>query len=75
MKKNYAVNTRIRFVNTGSSELDGKLGTILGTACISQPITDDYIVLLDEPLSYSTNKAIVITEACLESPIKSTMTC
>ena len=61
-KKNFKVDDRVTFV-----KIEGDLAGLTGTVLAHMPthsITDDYIVGFDTPVSGQ--KAIVITEACLE---------
>lgn len=60
-KKNFAVNTKVKFVKTAGN-LDNQTGQILGKAIVH--VEDYYIVLLDNPTE--DRLAIVITEHCLE---------
>lgn len=62
IQKGFKVDDRVVIVETGDSELNGKLGTILGTSF--DVICKCHIVLLDVP--YKGEKAISITEACLD---------
>jgi hypothetical protein len=66
-KKLFPVDARVRINNT-ASPLDGKTGTVLarlGSPYSPSLVTDDYIVMYDEPVEG--NRALVITEACLEA--------
>ena len=63
----FRVDDKVVFCKTGS-ELDGISGTILGTAAEFAEMAM-YIVMMDEPLTYSEAKAIVITEHCINKKI------
>lgn len=65
-KKNFPVDTKVRFVKTGDSRLDGQTGTVLGKS-FTHPVTDFYIVLLSIAITGYLDKAICMIEACLES--------
>jgi hypothetical protein len=58
----FNIDDRVEFMSTGSSELDGKIGTVLGLYAHFAE-SGFLIVLLDEPLP--DRKAVVITENCL----------
>ena len=62
INKGYKVDDRVTIVETGSNRLDGETGVILGTSY--DGICKCHIVLLDHP--YNGEKAISITEACLD---------
>lgn len=62
-KKNFKVDDRITFVNF-QGDIVGTQGTILAHLP-THYITDDYIVMYDQPVNGQ--KAILITEACLEA--------
>ena len=53
---------RVQFHSTGSSDLDGKQGVILGIAS-EHPNNNFWIVQLDQALPE--RAAVVITDACL----------
>ena len=53
---------RVQFHSTGSSDLDGKQGVILGIAS-AHPKNNFWIVKLDQALPE--RAAVVITDACL----------
>lgn len=61
-KKNFALKTKVRFVNTGVDSLENQTGTILGKSM--EYVFDTYIVLLDNPLD--NHLAVTLTEHCLE---------
>lgn len=61
-KKNFAVNTRVRFVRLGGDLLENQTGVILGKSFVS--VDDHYIVMLDVP--QPDRLAVCITEHCLE---------
>ena len=61
LKQNLSIDQRVVFGRTSDSNMDGKMGTILGKSF--DDICDIYIVLLDEP--YNGQKAINLTEACI----------
>jgi len=58
----FNIDDRVEFMSTGSSELEGKTGTVLGPYA-HYAESGFFIVLLDEPLP--DRKAVVITEYCL----------
>ena len=60
--KGFKVDDRVYFTDTSDPKLDGLTGTILGTSF--DFVHKSHIVLLDT--SYLGEKAISITEACLE---------
>jgi hypothetical protein len=63
INKNLCVDDRVVVVDTSDINLDGIMtGTVLGTSF--NFIHKSHIVLLDSP--YNGEKAISITEACLE---------
>lgn len=59
--KNFELRQKVEIHSTGSSELDGKTGFILGRS--TNDISTHYIVMLDEPME--THLAINITQFCL----------
>ncbi|MGH2644790.1 MAG: hypothetical protein ACRDE2_12625 [Chitinophagaceae bacterium] len=61
VKKNFAADDRVKFINTGS-DIDGAKGTILGKSIIN--VIDCYIVLFD--VLYAGQKACTMIESCLE---------
>ena len=63
MKKNFALNTKVRFIKTGGDVLENQTGTILGKSFVN--VDDHYIVLLDVP--FPDRLAVTITEHCLEA--------
>jgi hypothetical protein len=62
-KKNFNVDDRVVIVATNGI-LDGMTGSVLAKMA-TPSITDDYIVAYDLPVNGQ--KALVITEACLEA--------
>lgn len=62
--KNFVLYDRVVMTNLGTSELGGKVGSIVGTNLSFGPQPLHYIVLMDEVCNGQ--KAIYITEACLE---------
>lgn len=62
--KNFKLYDRVVMTNLGTSELGGKVGSIVGTNLSFGPPPHHYIVLMDEV--YNDQKAIYITEACLD---------
>ncbi len=64
LKKNFPVNTKVRFVRIGGDILENQTGTVLGLS-FSDAIIDHYIVMLDVP--QTDRLAVTITEACLEA--------
>ena len=64
VKKNFVVGEKVKFVRT-NSELDNIEGVVLG--CSMHHIMNHYIVgELSKPLTDRDDRAINITEACLE---------
>lgn len=63
-KKNFQIDEKVRFTQTGDHRLDGRTGSILGKSMVH--VMDFYIVLFDQPINGYSDKAIAITEACLE---------
>ena len=62
-KHNFVIDEVVQINHTTDPELDGQTGTILGRSIVD--VLDFYIVLLDKPHSRG-DKAISITEACLD---------
>lgn len=63
VKHNFKIDSVVQINRTTDPELDGKFGTILGRSIVD--VLDFYIVLLETPHSRG-DKAISITEACLD---------
>lgn len=63
-KADYQPGQRVKLTKTGSSELDGLEGTLIGIAADFAEMTS-YIVDMDKPLSYHPWSAIAMTEHCL----------
>lgn len=62
IKKEFKINTRVRFINLPECELSGLGGKILGKSF--ENVHDHYIVLLDHPMP--DRLAVCMTEHCLE---------
>ena len=65
MKADHKVDTQVKLVRTGSDELNGRTGKVIGISADYAEMAF-YIVLMDEKLPYHDWKAIAITEHCLE---------
>lgn len=64
MNKNFQWGDEVVFVNTGSNELEGRIGKVVGKPVID--LCDFYLVDLGEPVSNTRPDTVVfITEACL----------
>ena len=64
LNKNFAVDDRVKIINTADDRLDGHTGSILGRSV--QGILDFYIMLLDKPLGFAADKAVNLPESCLD---------
>ena len=63
VKHNFKIDEVVQINRTTDPELDGKFGTILGRSIVD--VLDFYIVLLETPHSRG-DKAVSMTEACLD---------
>ncbi len=59
------IDDKVKFIKTGSDIMDGKTGVIIGVYA-TDIYSTHFIVGLDELLKDRPDKAVVITQHCLE---------
>ena len=67
---NLKIGDRVEFYNTASAELDGNIGTILGTGAVHFPTTVFIVGEFAKPLTSRPDVAICIIEHCIK-PVSS----